>query len=292
MSDTKKKISYRSKQETTCPVCGETHYREEMFSGGGRLIAGKINKELRMLFQESKKWGKICPLFYTIQVCPNCYYAAYPKDFVDLESEELTAMKSTEEHRKKMMSVLFGDIDFNGDRDLVTGVASYILAVDTYHLRNPKLGPTPKKAVLALRAAWLLDDLYRLAPYRPYDKARDFYKKEAASNYARTLEYMQSGDEPIEEVAAYLGPGQDKNWGFDGVIYLNAFLTLHYIDELSDTVKGKHDLLERTKRYLSKLYGTGKASKSKPGMIVEMAKDLYDEIGERIDEYEKEMDLK
>lgn len=291
MSDSKKKISYRSKKETTCPICGETHFREELFSGGGRLIAGKINKELRMIYLESKKWGKICPLYYKIQVCPNCYYAAYSKDFETLESEELTGLKNTEAHRKELINTLFGELDFNAEREIVTGLASYILAVDCYHLRDAKVGPTPKKAVLSLRAAWLLDDLFQLAPYRPYDKARDFYKKEAAANYAKTLEYMQTGDEPIEEVAGYLGPGEDKNWGFDGVIYLNAFLTLKYIEELSDTIKGRHDLLEKTKRYLSKLYGTGKASKSKPGMIVEMAKDLYDEIGDRIDEYEKELSL-
>ncbi len=284
-----KKISYRAKTDTVCPICGEKHTREEMFSGGGRLIAGKVNTELRMLWAENKKWGKICPLFYTLDVCPSCFYAAYPKDFNSVDPDEQTALRATMEHRKELISTLFGPVDFHHDRDLITGVASYVMAVDCYYLRNAKLGPTPKKAVLSLRAAWLLEDLFAVAPYRPYDKVSAFYKKESATNYMKTLELMQTGDEPIEEMAGYLGPGADKNWGFDGVIFLNASLTLHYIDEMANTVKGKSDILEKTKRYLSKLYGSGKASKSKPGMIVDMAKDLYDEIGARIEEYQKQL---
>jgi hypothetical protein len=35
----KKKISFRQKKFTVCPVCSFEFYREELFSGGGRLIA-------------------------------------------------------------------------------------------------------------------------------------------------------------------------------------------------------------------------------------------------------------
>lgn len=285
-----RKISFRAKNATKCPVCDQTHQKEELMSGGGRLIAGKLSEELRRLYEPSRKWGKIYPLAYEIQVCPRCLYAQFPKDFTTPTKEELTGLKTSVPHRQNLIRILFNNIDFAQERELVLGAASYILAVDSYHLRAPENAPTPKKAVCSIRAAWLLDELFQEADYRPYDKVRDFYYMEAARNYRMTLELMQSGDEPIEEAAYLLGPAIDHNWGYDGVIYLNAFLTKKYIDQMADTTKDKRNLLEVTKRYLSKLYGTGKASKSKPSVIVDMAKDLYDAMGELIDQYDAELE--
>lgn len=275
-----KKVSFRARQETKCPVCGETHSKEELLSGGGRLIAGKLNAELRRLYEESKKWGKIEPLNYALQVCPKCLYTAYPKDFKGIDKEEVQALKTTTPQRQKIVQTLFGKVDFKENRNLVHGAASYILAVDCYHLKSYATAPTPKKAVSALRAAWLLDELYNEASYRPYDKVRDFYYTEAAANYRSTLDLMQSGNEPVDQAAYLLGPSLDHNWAYDGVIYLNAYLTKKYIDQLAENNEQKFKLLDQSKRYLSKLYGSGKSSKSKPSVIVDMAKDLYDEIGE------------
>ena len=282
----KKKISFRAKTETKCPVCGNIHAKEELMSGGGRLIAGKLTEELRRLFEESKKWGKIYPLAYEVQVCPKCLYASYSKDFDALGDEEVKSLKMTISHRQKMIQTIFGTINFAEDRNLVSGAASYLLATDCYHLRVPEIAPTPKKAVSCMRAAWLLDDLFADASYRPYDKVRDFYYTEASRNYRLSLEFMESGREPIESVAHMLGPDIDQNWAFDGIIYLNAYLTRKYIDNLADSPTKKKELLENTKRYLSKLYGSGKASKSKPSVIIDMAKDLYDAMSSEIAELE------
>ncbi|MCK5268513.1 MAG: DUF2225 domain-containing protein, partial [Spirochaetes bacterium] len=47
-----------------------------------------------------------------------------------------------------------------------------------------------------------------------------------------------------------------------------------------------------TKRVISKLFGTGKSSKSKPSMILDMAHDLYDKISQYIKEIEAELGKK
>jgi uncharacterized protein (DUF2225 family) len=45
--DSKKKISFRQKNATICPVCGYEFYREEMLTGGGGgLIAGKLTDRI------------------------------------------------------------------------------------------------------------------------------------------------------------------------------------------------------------------------------------------------------
>ncbi|MCX7632946.1 MAG: DUF2225 domain-containing protein [Turneriella sp.] len=289
-NNNQKKISFRAKEATKCPVCGATHFKEELLSGGGRLIAGKLTPELRRLYEESKKWGKIEPLVYHVQVCPKCLYAAFPKDFSQLNPGEILAIKNTTQHRQKVVETFFGKYDMGENRNLVHGAISYMLNVDCYHLRGNQAAPTPKKAVSALRAAWLLDDLYREASYRPYDKLRDFYYIEAARCYKRVLDTMTSGIEPIEEAAYLLGPSLDFNWQFDGVIYLNSYLTRKFIDQMATTPKDKYNILDGSRRYLSKLYGTGKASRSRPSVIIDMAKDLYDEIGKLMEQYRMEFD--
>ena len=283
-----KKVSFFAKEETECPICKTKHNREELLSGGGRLIAGKLTGELRRLYQESKKYGLIYPLSYTIQVCPRCLYASYPKDFNRIKETEVSGLKQTMEHRVKLVDTLFNTVNFKEPRTMVHGAASMVLAVDCYHIRDVSVAPTIKKAVASLRAAWLLSDLYQFASYRPYDKAADFYYMESVRNYQKTLELMQTGHEPVEAESYMLGPDLDKNWGYDGVIYLNALLTKKYLDRLAHSKPERKDMLERSKRYLSKLYGSGKSSRSKPSVIVDMAKDLYDELGDMIQALEEE----
>ncbi|MES0490469.1 MAG: DUF2225 domain-containing protein [Leptospirales bacterium] len=284
-----KKVSFFSKDVSTCPICMTDHQKEELLSGGGRLIAGKLTNELRRLYQESKKYGTIYPLAYQVQVCPKCLFSAYPRDFAKVAKEDSEALKKTIEHRSTLVKTLFGPVDFKEPRMLVHGAASYILAIDCYHLRSSSVAPTMKKAVSCMRAAWLLSDLFAQASYRPYDQVMDFYYMEAVKNYLKTLEIMQTGAEPVEAESYILGPDLEKNWGYDGVIYLNSYLTRKYLDRMATTPKEKKETLERSKRYLSKLYGSGKSSKNKPSAIVDMAKDLYDEMGDLIKQFETQI---
>lgn len=289
-ANNQKKISYRAKEATKCPVCGTTHFKEELLSGSGRLIAGKLTQELQRLYEDNKKWGKINPLVYHVQVCPKCLFAAFPKDFTNLNAEEILALKNTVSHRQKVVETFFGKYDMGENRSIVHGAISYMLNVDCYHLRGNQVAPTPKKAVSAIRAAWILDDLFKEANYRPYDKLRDFYYVEAARYYKRVLDTMTSGIEPMEEAAYILGPSLDFNWAFDGVIYLNSYLTRKFIDQMATNPKDKYTIMDSSRRYLSKLYGSGKSSKSRPSVIIDMAKELYDEMGKLMEKYRIEYD--
>ena len=154
-----KKITFRQKNATVCPVCRNEFFREEMFTGGGRLIADKLTDELRMTYKENKKWGRIYPLSYLLNVCPNCLFTAYPKDFNDVTDDEVMKIQGMSSARKNAVNKFFGDIDFNQDRNLLMGGASFMLAVDCYNLRRKNVAPTFKKAVSSISGAWLFSDL-------------------------------------------------------------------------------------------------------------------------------------
>lgn len=277
-----KKISFRAKETTVCPICEYEHYREQMFQGGGRLIAGKITKELRRLYEKNKKFGRINPNDYLLVVCPKCLYTAFPKDWNTLQPSEMERIKSTIGERKINLEKILGPIDFNQDRNLISGAASFLLAIDCYQNRLPYIAPTPKKAVCCLKSAWYFDDLHTEFPSLGYDRVRDFLYQKASGWYQATLEIMQTGAEPVDVAAQILGPDTDNNWGFDGVIYLNAYLSLKFKDKLASTPEKQLEILSRAKRMLAKLYGSGKSSKSKPSVLLDIARELYDELGEVI----------
>ncbi|MBP9884647.1 MAG: DUF2225 domain-containing protein [Leptospiraceae bacterium] len=278
-----KKASFRSKDNSVCPVCDTIHQREQMFQGGGRLIAGKLTKELRRLYEKNKKYGRINPNDYVIVVCPKCLYASFPKDWSTLAGPDLERMKYQSGDRKVNLEKIIGPTDFSAERNLITGAGSFLLAIDSYQNRSPKDAPTPKKAVCALKAAWYFDDMHVEFPNLGYDKVRDTLYQKAASWYGLTLDIMQTGAEPVDSAAPILGPDTDNNWGFDGVIYLNAYLTMKFRDMMSDIPDERVKLLAKSKRMLAKLYGSGKSSKSKPSAILDMAKELYDELAKLIE---------
>ena len=91
--DKELKLSYRQKNPSICPICSFEFHREELFSGGGRLIAGKLTDELRRNFEVSKKFGKVYPLAYLLTVCPSCYYSAYSKDFETPDTGEIDKIR-------------------------------------------------------------------------------------------------------------------------------------------------------------------------------------------------------
>lgn len=278
-----KKASFRAKENTTCPICEYTHQKEQMFQGGGRLIAGKLTKELRRLYEKNKKFGRINPNDYVMSVCPKCLYTSFPKDWSALQPAEMERLKALAGDRKANLERILGPMDFNQDRNLISGAGSFLLAVDCYQNRLPGIAPTPKKAVCALKAAWYFEDLHAEFPDLGYDKVRDFVYQKATAWYGSTLEIMQTGSEPVDSAAPILGPDTDNNWGFDGVIYLNAYLTLKFKDQITSSQEKQLDMLVRAKRMLAKLYGSGKSSKSKPSVLLDIARELYDELAGIID---------
>ncbi|MGV7927689.1 MAG: DUF2225 domain-containing protein [Spirochaetota bacterium] len=281
-----KKVSFRQKEVTKCPICSYEFHREEMLTGGGRLIAGKLTDELRRLFEKNMKFGKVYPLAYLVTVCPRCYYAAYPRDFLEITGTEIDKISATTQARVNSVKKFFGDVSFEQNRDLLLGAASYLLAVDCYTFRIKQVAPTFKKAISSIRAAWLFSDLAEEMPERPYKKISAFFYQKAYQFYQEVLDLVQSGGETME-AAGNIGPDYDKNWSYDGILYMNAVLTLKVGGLETDIVK-RIENFEKTKRYLSRLFGSGKASKSKPGALIDMTRDLYDRMNQLLEQWKQQ----
>ncbi len=281
-----KKVSFRQKNPTKCPVCSAEHYREEMLTGGGRLIAGKLTDELRRLYEKNMKWGVIYPLAYVVTVCPSCLYASYPKDFNDITPDEIGKLSMTTKARIASIQKFFGNISFQNDRTLMLGAASYMLAVDCYSFRRKNLAPTFKNAVSSIRAAWLFDDLSKEMPDRPYAKISAFFYKKAYAFYQELLVLTQNGQEPMD-AAGNMGPDIDKNWGYEGILYMISILTMK-IGIKEPDIRVRIEKFENTKRFLSRLFGSGKSSKNKPGALIDMTRSLYDRMTELIEQWKTE----
>ncbi|MBN1500700.1 MAG: DUF2225 domain-containing protein [Spirochaetes bacterium] len=281
-----KKISYRQKNLTKCPVCMNEFYREEMLTGSGRLIAGKLSPELRRIYEKNQKYGLVVPMAYVLTVCPRCLYTAYPKDFNEIPEADLEKVRGLSQARVNTVKKFFGDLSFEDDRNLELGAASYMLAIDVYSVRDKKCAPTFKRAVSSIRAAWLFGDLAVKYPDRPYSKISLFFYTKAYGFYEQVIELLQTGLEPVD-AAGNMGPDTDKNWGYDGILYLYAFLTTKIGSRENDIAKRILNY-EKTKRYLSRIFGAGKASKSKPSQILDMTRDLYDKMNEQLDKWTQE----
>jgi uncharacterized protein (DUF2225 family) len=284
MNNNQRNISYRMKDPVICPICGAKYFKEMLLTGGGRLIAGNLTPELRRLYVPSKKFGVVIPLIYPISVCPSCFYASFGDDFNKLQDVEITKIKSEINSRKEGIQKIFGKLNFDDNRNLVTGTASYILAIDCYQKRGYQVAPTPKKAICSLRAAWLLGDMHEKFPDIGYDKIQKFLYLKAMNYYKTLMDIMSSGSEPHDQFVHLLGPDTDKNWGFDGVIYLNGYFNFKFLDELAKNDEEKLKILEESKRLVGKLYGMGKASKAKPSVLINLARDLYESINAKIEQ--------
>lgn len=284
--DDAKKISFRQKNKTACPVCRNEFYREEMFTGSGRLIAEKITDELRRLYKESQKYGKIYPLSYVLTVCPNCLYTAYPKDFNDVTEAEILKLQEMKSARRNAVLKFFGELNFNDDRDLMMGAASFMLAVDCYNFRRKNVAPTFKKGVSSIRAAWLFSDLAELFPEQQYKKLSLFFYKKAYEFYLKILDLLQSGGEPAD-AAGNMGPDTDRNWGYEGILYVSAVLTVKYGTTEKDIEK-RIENFNISKRYLSRLFGAGKSSKNTPTELLDKTRILFEKINSMLEQWEGE----
>ncbi len=274
------KITFRQKNPTTCPVCHHEFYREELFTGRGRLIAGDLTDELRRTYQENSKFGTIYPLIYTLTVCPDCYYTSYQEDFSAPIKDVKTNLLENKEERKNRINQLFPNINFDDDRTLIHGAASYILSVTCYSFFDKRYAPTLKKAFSSIRASWVLQDLTEETKDHKFGYIRDIFYKKSAYFYQLAVEYSQTGKEIIDNVKNY-GPDIDKNFGYDGMLYMASLLN-YKMGFLQKDPEIQAEIYIKSKRTISKLFGLGKASKDKPTAILDMAKDLFTQINDRL----------
>lgn len=277
------KVSFFSKKEYVCPVCEAEFHKEELLSGGGRLIAGALTDELHRLYEPSAKYGEVFPLAYQATVCPECWFASMDSDFSLLPEKNRKRAEEDQEQRIADTQRIFPSLDFHELRDLAAGAASQYLVLRCYDYYTRESSPTIKQGLAALRAAWLLDDLDRKNPGQHYDWLAVLFRKKAQFFYAEAIIREQSGKENLSGMKIF-GPDTDKNYAYEGALYLTAYLQ-HKYGPANDSVQRK-DSLEESRRTIAKLFGMGKSSRDKPGPLLEHARELYDTINKELNEFD------
>jgi uncharacterized protein (DUF2225 family) len=277
------KVSFLSKKEYVCPVCEAEFHKEELLTGGGRLIAGALTSELHRLYEPSAKYGEIFPLVYQAAVCPECWFAAMDADFSLLPEENRERAAEDRERRIADAQLIFPSLDFHEPRKLAEGAASQYLALRCYDFYEKETSPTIKQGLAALRAAWLLDDMDKKNPGQHYDWLALLFRRKAQFFYAEAIAREQSGRETLSGMKVF-GPDTDKNYSYEGALYLTAYLQYKY-GPANDTAQRKISL-EDARRILSKLFGMGKSSKDKPGPLLENAREIYDAINKELNEFD------
>jgi uncharacterized protein (DUF2225 family) len=273
------KVTFISKDKNLCPVCETTFQREEILSGGGRMNAGKLTNELHRNYDITARFGEIFPLIYPVTTCPNCYYSVYQKDFNHTKAD-YAALKADVGTRKNSLRAVFPDLDFEDLRTLKEGVASYFFALMCYDSFPKDVCPTFKQGQSALRGAWLCKELHKKSPGENYDYLALVFYRKASFFYGRIIELESTGQENLTSLG-HLGPDIDKNWGYDGVLYLSGFLEYKY-GQKSDPEK-RSNSLKRARSTVARLVGMGKSSKSKPSAILDLARDLHKGIKEELE---------
>ena len=276
------KISFMSKEEYTCPVCEAVFHREELLSGSGRLIAGNLTDELHRLYEPSAKYGEVHPLVYQPTVCPECWFAAADnKDFNDFAKTDMTAMRNDRGKRVAETKLIFPGTDFFKARDLISGAASQYLVLRCYDYFPKGFSPTIKQGIASLRTGWLLDALNEKNPGQHYDWLALLFKKKANYLYSEALRREECGKETLSNARSF-GPDLDKNYSYEGALYLAALLKYKYGFRDNQQLRGQ--ALSEARRTISKIYGGGKTSKAKPGPLLEFTRRLYENLSSELNE--------
>ncbi|MBO4404636.1 MAG: DUF2225 domain-containing protein [Treponema sp.] len=269
-------VSYWAKDKVECPTCHKLFEMEVMHKGGGRMIAGNLTDELHRIFEPSKKFGRIYPLIYEIGCCPKCHTALFWKDFKDIkDSSSFDRISADEDHRKAAVEAIFPHYNTKDQRTLFDGAAMYYLALLCYEKVDIAYAPTFKRGMICLRLAWLCRDIERVSPGHNYGYVADVFYRKALFFYQQTLINETGRIESIESVGNF-GPDIDKNYGYDGVIYLCGLLEYKYGQHDDEELRLKK--LDEFKRAIARIFGLGKSSKNKPGPLLEVARSLYDKM--------------
>lgn len=275
-TDKKPTISYWSKDKCHCPVCRRDFEREEMLTGGGRMIAGDLTDELHRIYEPSAKFGKVYPLIYSIGACPNCHTALFWGDFNELTDQaSIDRILDDEEKRKKAVNTMFPYYNLKKERSLLDGVAMYYLALLTYEKMDLSYAPTMKRAMISLRLGWLCKELDEAVPGHNFTYASEVFYRKAIFFYQQALINETGRIETIAHVSNF-GPDVDKNYGFDGVIYLCGLLEYKYGQK--QDMEMRYKKIDEYKRAIARIFGLGKSSKAKPGPLLEKSRELYDKL--------------
>ena len=275
------KLSFFEKNNRECPLCKAKFYHEMLLTGGSRLIAGSLRDDLRRTYEKSSKFGVVYPLIYVVVVCPECLYAAFPEDFSLVDLSRKKEALGERYNRVKYLEEFFGlNVDFKQNRNLFSGAASYFLALSGYYWHDKKNFPTMKKALSALRLTWVLEDLARENPNENYESLIPFFQYKATLFYGSSIDAMQTGAEQHDKLKSF-GPDLDNNFGYEGMLYMEAYLAYEASLFMPDT-NVRIEVLNKAKRNIGRIFGSGKSSRAKPSLLLEKIKSLFDKINEEI----------
>jgi len=277
-------LSYWSKDKITCPVCRKAFEREIMRSGNGRMIAGSLTEELHRNYEPSAKYGRVYPMIYEIGTCPFCYTSLFWNDFKEkISNEDSDKLFQTASKRKEACEVIFPYFNLKNDRTLYDGTAMYYLALMTYDCLGSYMIPTLKKGILSLRLAWLCNDLNLRCTDHNFDYVSKVFYSKALFFYQQAVVYEGERVETSSSLGN-MGPDIDKNYGWDGVIYLCGLLEYKYGQQ--EDIQLRLKKLNESKTAIARIFGLGKSSKNKPGPLLEHARNLYDKIAKLVSDDE------
>lgn len=275
-------ISYWSKEKCTCPVCNKNFEREIMRSGNGRMIAGNLTDELHRNFEPSAKFGIIYPLIYEIGTCPFCFTSLFWNDFKEkITKEDINKLFENSQKRKDACNQIFPYFNLKKERTVYDGAAMYYLALMSYDDLGSYIIPTLKKAILSLRLAWLTKDINKLCSGHNYDIISNMFYAKALFFYQQAF-YVETSKEEKSSTLTNMGPDMDKNYGWDGVIYLCGLLEFKYGQQ--EDIQLRLKKLNESKTAIARIFGLGKSSKNKPGPLLEHARNLYDNISKLVND--------
>ncbi|GMO29076.1 MAG: DUF2225 domain-containing protein [Termitinemataceae bacterium] len=277
------KVSYYEKKPTVCPACEESFKKEELLSGSGRLIAGALTEELHRLYEPSAKYGDLYPLAYQAVVCPKCWFASMADDFKLLPEDKRAIVADAAEARMEEAYTVFPKVDFYKPRDLISGAVSQYLVMRCYDYYQKEFSPTAKAGLAALRAAWLLEEMNKKEAGQHWDWLAELFKRKASFYYSRALVCETTGKETLSNIK-FFGPDIDKNYGYEGFLYITGLLEFKYGDRSDE--EARRENIASTKRTIAKMFGLGKSSKNKPGPLLEKARGLYDDIAEELNDFD------
>ncbi len=273
-------ISYWSKEKCGCPVCKKNFEKEVMLSGNGRMIAGPLSEDLHRTFEPSARFGRIYPLIYDIGACPNCYTALLWSDFKDLKKKEIQdRLFFSREERKAKVNEIFPHFSLTHERSLYDGCAMYYLSLLSYNEVDHDLLPTMKSAFLSLRLAWLTRELDEAVPDHNFSYISDVFYRKSLFFYQQAIINETTKTEKSSTLGNF-GPDMDKNYGWDGVIYLSGLLEYKYGQK--EDIQLRLKKLSEAKTAIARIFGLGKSSKDKPGPLLEKARDLYDLLSKEV----------
>jgi len=281
--DKDRKVTFYAKEPTRCPVCDASFHREELFSG--RVSADEMTDELHRTYKPLNAFGEVHPLVYELETCPSCFYSAFKQDFMPAGTKFSSTLRDRIETRTEEAAKVFTPLDYQSPRSLLSGAASYYLAMHCYELFSKEFAPTIKCAISSVRAAWLCHDLHAKAPGDNWDYVAGLFYRKARFYYKAAIELEQTGKEPYSS-QRYLGPDTDKNYGHEGVLYMAAMLELKYGP--TDEQTARHERLKAAKVSVARMFGFGKKNKSKPGPLLDKARDLYERLKTELQEGDDE----